>query len=77
MKIYTEISLNNFNTWAGANSTKDELTWEELDILEEALIELYPEGLDETTVNDILWFETDWIAEILGYSDWEDLIDNH
>ena len=77
MKIYTEISLNNFNTWAGANSTKDELTWKELDILEEALNELYPEGLDETTLNDILWFETDWIAEILGYSDWEDLIDNH
>lgn len=77
MKIYTEISLNNFNTWAGANSTKDELTWEELDILEEALNELYPDGLDETTVNDIFWFETDWIAEILGYSDWEDLIDNH
>ena len=77
MKICTEINLNNFNTWAGANSTKDELTWEELDILEEALNELYPDGLDETTVNDILWFETDWIAELLGYSDWEDLIDNH
>lgn len=73
MKLCSEVSLQDFNTWAGANSTKDALTWRELDELEEHLEELYPNGLDETELNDILWFECDWIAEMLGYVDWEDL----
>lgn len=28
--------------------------------------ELYPEGIDETELNDLLWFESDWIYESLG-----------
>ena len=28
--------------------------------------ELYPDGLTETQLNDILWFEEDWICETLG-----------
>ena len=27
--------------------------------------------MTETQLNDILWFETDWIAEMLGFTDWE------
>lgn len=36
-------------------------------------MDLYPDGTDETTINDIFWFEEDWIASILGYDNWEDL----
>ena len=28
--------------------------------------ELYPDGLTETTLNDLLWFEDEWIFEMLG-----------
>ena len=76
MIITVDISLQDFNTWSGANSTKDELTFLELQDLEDVLEDLYPDGLGETDLNDILWFETDWIARTLGYEDWEDLL-NH
>ena len=35
---------------------------------------MYPDGCSETDVNDIFWFERDWIAEALGYSDYDELL---
>lgn len=37
-----------------------------LDQLEWILEDCYLEGINEETLNDILWFEGDWIAEVLG-----------
>ena len=37
MIITVDISLQDFNTWSGANSTKDELTFLELQDLEDVL----------------------------------------
>ena len=34
--------------------------------IESLIEELYPDGLSETQLNDILWFEADWIYESLG-----------
>ena len=28
--------------------------------------ELYPDGITDTQLNDLLWFEEDWIFEMLG-----------
>lgn len=67
MKIYTEISLENFEAWSGAVSTLDRIKSEgKCDELEYVLEELYPDGMDETQLNDLLWFEEDWIFETLG-----------
>ena len=74
MKIYTEISLNNFEFWSGAKDTVKYLTSEELDQIETILEEIYPDGVDETTINDIFWFEDDAIAEWLGYNNFEEII---
>lgn len=39
----------------------------------EALIEeLYPDGIDETQLNDILWFDSEWVFECLGINEEED-----
>ncbi len=73
MRIYEDIDLKEFEPWAGATYTMGRLTWRELDTLQEAIEEIYPDGLSTTDVNDILWFETDWIAELLGYEDWDTL----
>lgn len=73
MRIYEETELRAFEPWSGATYTMERLTGRELDTLQEIIEEIYPEGLSETTLNDILWFETDWIAELLGYEDWEAL----
>lgn len=74
MKIYKEESLRNFEFWSGACDRVKYLTSEELDTIEEILEEIYPEGMDETTINDIFWFEEDTIAEWLGYNDFEEIV---
>lgn len=76
MIIIREDNLHNFDTWSGANYTKDRLTYDELDLIEEYLIDLFPKGMTETEINDFLWFETDTIAEWLGYADWEKLMED-
>ena len=67
MKIYTEKSLRDFEFWSGAKDTVKYLTPGELDQIESILEECYPEGIDETAINDLFWFEEDTIAEWLGY----------
>lgn len=74
MKIIREIySLTDFDPWSGAVSTYETLNYEQLKQLDSILEEYYPEGMTDTQVNDILWFETDWIAELLGFRNWEHL----
>lgn len=74
MKIYTEKSLRDFEFWSGAKDTVKYLTLEELDQIESILEECYPDGIDETAINDFFWFEKDTIVEWLGYDSFEDII---
>lgn len=73
MKVTSETTLRSFEFWAGAKDTAERLTADQLDAVECCLEEVYPDGCSETDINDIFWFETDWIAEMLGYEDWEAL----
>lgn len=66
MRIYTEQNLPNFNFWAGAKDNAAMLTYSELEQLEFMLEDIYPDGMDETTINDILWFDFEWVCECLG-----------
>ena len=73
MKVITETTLRGFEAWSGAVSTKNliiSLGLEEE--FEELINELYPKGLTDTQLNDILWFEEDWILENLGVEVEED-----
>ena len=75
MKIYSEISLENFDAWSGGEDTLDVLKEKDLcdklqDILES---DIFPDGCSDTELNDFLWFEDDYIAELLGFRNWEDL----
>ena len=74
MKIYTEKSLRDFEFWSGAKDTVKYLTPYELDKIESILEECYPEGMDETAINDFFWLEEDTIAEWLGYDSFEDIM---
>lgn len=74
MKVYEETTLNDFEFWAGAKDRVKYLTYEELKTLTEILEDLYPEGVEDTTINDLFWFEEDTIAEWLGYSDFEEIM---
>lgn len=74
MKIYKEENLRDFEFWSGARDTVKYLTDEELDTIESMLEDIYPDGMDETEINDLFWFEDDYIAEMLGYNDFEELM---
>ena len=71
MIITSEIDLRDFEGWSGGESTLATLSYDQIDTLQFILEDAYPEGIDETQLNDILRFETDWIAELLGFTDWE------
>tara|TARA_R100000231_G_C5216688_1_gene132214 strand:+ start:19 stop:237 length:219 start_codon:yes stop_codon:yes gene_type:complete len=68
MKIVNDnLSLRNFEAWSGGKDTKqlilDNNKEDEFEFLME---DLYPDGMTDTQLNDILWFEEDWICETLG-----------
>jgi hypothetical protein len=75
MRIYREIPLREFEFWAGAKDRVKYLTMEELDQIEEILEEISPEGLSETDLNDLFWFEDDLIAEWLGYEHFGEIME--
>ena len=67
MKITMELSLENFEAWAGGKATKKEIIRAgKVEEFDELIEELYPDGIDATQLNDILWFDVDWLYENLG-----------
>lgn len=72
MKVTKELSLSNFDFWGGAKDRAQMLTTDELNEIERQLEDVYPDGMDETQINDIFWFDFDWVAQMIGYEDEED-----
>ena len=71
MKIYTETSLVNFEFWSGAKDRVQYLADDELNTIENELEDLYPDGLSETELNDLFWFEFDWVCSLIGTTEEE------
>ena len=58
MLVTREISISDFTPWSGAVSTWDRIIEENKeDEFDSMIEELYPDGIDETHLNDLLWFE--------------------
>ena len=67
MRLYVELDINKFEAWSGAKDTLERIQREgKCEALESILEELYPDGMTETELNDLLWFEPDTIFEWLG-----------
>lgn len=74
MRIYTDLDLDTFGAWSGAVSTLDRIREEgKTEALEAILEDLYPDGMDETSLNDLLWFETETVFGWLGIKTDEEL----
>lgn len=72
MEYKVESSLWDFPAWSGGKDTLDTLKEKnDVDAVESWIDGLGLEDATDTTINDILWFERDAIAECLGYRDWE------
>ena len=69
IKSISDFSLKD-ELWSGALDTINEII--EKDKLHELinlLEEMYPEPVDITTINDLLWFEDDYLFEQLNMTD--------
>ena len=65
--LVIKIGLDNYKPWSGATYTYNKLEeFNKLEAFEELMSEMYPEGVTETELNDILWFEDEWIFDTLG-----------
>ena len=67
MTITYELDLNRFEAWSGAKETLERIQREgKCTELENVLEELYPDGMTETELNDLLWFDSESVYEWLG-----------
>lgn len=70
MKIINETNLQYFEFWGNAKETAkridEELGASGWKLLDAILTDAYPEGIDETELNDILAFEDNDVFEWLG-----------
>ncbi len=72
MKITYELNLRNFKAWNGAVNTLNNIIEEDKIDLLEGILEDHYEELTETQLNDILWFDTEWIYNVLNMEDYLD-----
>ena len=68
MKVINEnLSIADFEAWSGAKDTVQTIIDNNKENDFDSLIdELYPDGLTDTQLNDLLWHDSDWCLEQLG-----------
>ena len=70
MKVFKEISLCDFEGWSGADKTiRIIVENDKVEEFDQLIEELFPEGIDETNLNDLLRFEDEWVFEMLGIAE--------
>lgn len=74
MKITKEYEgIENFDAWSGARYTKDRIIEEGKEVEFDNFVESYfDDEVDETELNDFLWFKDEFIFEELGISSDDD-----
>ena len=64
------MDFEDYQPWSGAVYTYDLIdAHNKLDELAELITQCYPEGLTETKLNDLLWFEPTWVLSSLEIED--------
>lgn len=75
MIVYEEISLKEFPFWGPAETTIKYLTDKDFEMIESELE--YDNnsqiGINKTDLNDLFAFDEDYIANILGYDNFDEL----
>lgn len=65
--------FDSYSPWAGAEETYRRIAEAgKLGELEDWLEEMYPDGIDETALNDLLWFDSEEVLSAVGLSDDDD-----
>lgn len=69
--ICKDFNLEEFEPWGEtAINTKEKIVDAgKADAFSDQIRELYPDGIPEVTMNDLLWFDRDWCFELVGIND--------
>lgn len=66
-KVINDIDLETYESTEQGQRTLDAIKEAgKVDQFEQLLDEMYPNGINESTLDDLLSFESDWISEMLG-----------
>ena len=61
------VSIRNYKPWNGAVYTFNKIQEaNKLEALYDIIEEVFPDGIDEQALNDLLRFDADWVYEMLG-----------
>ena len=73
MEYRVECDLDQFNAWSGGKDTLETLIEKgDCDDVQQLIEDTFLDEVPtETEINDFLWFERDFIAQHLGYDDWD------
>ena len=72
IKVMKEINIEDFEAWSGGKDTLDRIIEEGKEKeFEDYISDLYPDGIDETQLNDILWFDSDQVFQDLGINEYD------
>ena len=64
------MDFEDYEPWGGARDTYALIDCNnKLIDLDRLITDCFPEGLTETELNDILWFDSDWVLSNLGIED--------
>ena len=67
-RIY--MSLSDYKPWSGAVDTFNKIMdADKFDALDELIEDEYPDGITDTGLNDLLWFDSEWVLEMLGIAE--------
>lgn len=76
MKVTREIELDDFDAWSGGKETLDELRKTDfVGAAQDLVEELWPDGVDATTLNDFLWFDLEDMRPEWFNDDWDEMQD--
>lgn len=66
MKIICHRHLVDFEFWGPAILNINKLTLEEIEIINDLIVDLYPDGIEEMVLNDWFSYYFDDILDLLG-----------
>lgn len=72
IKVMKEINIEDFEAWSGGEDTLNRIIEEgKTKEFEDYINDLYSDGIDETQLNDILWFDSQQVLQDLGINEYD------
>ena len=68
--VAVKVDVRDYKPWNGATIAYNRIQEEgKLDYLFQLLEEIYPDGIDVQALNDLLWFDREWLYQMLDIKD--------